>query len=185
MWDNLANRAQSYRENQQAKKGADIFKAQMEFMKTIDVFTLRNYIEMLQDIKKQSGVDGWTKVMRSAEQQKEMEQMMADVTIGEKLSPQEVRKPNLIGRREKLRIASEAGVELPKVNQFFKSYEQMQAMHRWLHRRMRESKPVPESMEEFLRMSATDPAGLNTNASGKPGKGRGRLGVTGAHVNDW
>lgn len=89
---------------------AEIFKAQIDFMKTIKVFRLSNFVEMMSDIKKQSGVEGWSKVLRTKEQQDQLEQVMVDVKIGEHLLPQELRNPGLVGRREKLRIASDAGV---------------------------------------------------------------------------
>jgi hypothetical protein len=87
-----------------------MFKAQMDFMKRVKVFSMQHYVDMLTDIKKQSGVEGWTKLMRTKEQQQQLEQLMVDVQVGEKLQPQELKNPTLVGRREKLRIASDAGV---------------------------------------------------------------------------
>lgn len=89
---------------------AEIFKAQIDYMKTLKVFKLSNFVEMMGDIKKQSGVEGWSKVLRTKEQQEQLEQVMVDVKVGEHFQPQELRNPTLVGRREKLRIASDAGV---------------------------------------------------------------------------
>lgn len=69
---------------------------------------------------------------------------------------------------------------MTKINAFFKNFDQTLAIHRWVQRRTREGLPTPSTMEEFLRMSAVDSKGLNSGDAGRPGKGRGRLGMSGA-----
>lgn len=88
----------------------EIFKAQMDYMQRISVFTLGNFVEMMSEIKAQSGVEGWSKMFRTKEQQDQLEQVMIDVKVGEQLLPQELRNPTLVGRRQRLRMASDAGV---------------------------------------------------------------------------
>lgn len=82
----------------------------MDYMQRISVFTLGNFVEMMSEIKAQSGVEGWSKMFRTKEQQEQLEQVMVDVKVGEQLLPQELRNPSLVGRRQRLRMASDAGV---------------------------------------------------------------------------
>ncbi len=82
----------------------------MDYMQRISVFTLGNFVEMMSEIKAQSGVEGWSKMFRTKEQQDQLEQVMIDVKVGEQLLPQELRNPTLVGRRQRLRMASDAGV---------------------------------------------------------------------------
>lgn len=65
------------------------------------------------------------------------------------------------------------------MNSFFKNYEQTVGLHRWVQRRLKSELPVPTNMDEFIRMSSTDSAGLRPSGSSAPSKGRGRLGMSG------
>ncbi|KAA0157316.1 hypothetical protein FNF27_05043 [Cafeteria roenbergensis] len=177
-WDGLTSKVEGYRAGQQAKKSDEIFKAQMDYMQRISVFTLGNFVEMMSEIKAQSGVEGWSKMFRTKEQQDQLEQVMIDVKVGEQLLPQELRNPTLVGRRQRLRMASDAGVDVAKVNAFFRNFEQTVSIHRWVQRRSSEGLPIPKTMDEFLRMSSTDSKGLSGMQGAKQGKGRGRLGMT-------
>jgi hypothetical protein len=68
--------------------------------------------------------------------------------------------------------------DIAQVNSFFRNFEQTAGIHRWVQRRLKEEQPIPESMEEFIRMSATDAKGLRPPAQSAT-RGRGRLGMAG------
>lgn len=132
----------------------------MDFLKEARIYTMETHITMLEEIKRLSGVNGWQRMFRTAEQQRELDRMLADVEIAGKLEGEERKNPSLIGRKEKLRIATAAGVDVSKVNLFLKNWEQHRDMHGWVRARVKADKPLPASPTEYLNMVSADRTGM-------------------------
>jgi hypothetical protein len=102
-----------------------------------------------------------------------------DLKIAQALTADELADPSLIHRREKLRLAAEAGTEVNKVTAFLESYEQVRGMHRWIKGRRTRGLPVPATLEELQASMMADRTGLPANGGGstrgKPRTTRGML----------
>ena len=68
----------------------------MDYMQRISVFTLGNFVEMMSEIKAQSGVEGWSKMFRTKEQQDQLEQVVVGSDTKESVA-QKIGVPTVSG----------------------------------------------------------------------------------------
>jgi signal recognition particle GTPase len=150
-FDSLMGNAQQRQVVAKQEMEKKMYVAIMDFLKAQERFDMSTFETVLLDAKKTAGVDSWRKLLRSAAEQEELERDVGAMTrVAEALTEDEKLDPRIIRRPQKLRIARDAGVEVPAVNRFFTEYESFGALHEWIHARMRRGDPVPETTLEAM-----------------------------------
>ena len=90
-------------------------------------FTLGDFKETLQDSMDESGIDGWRGYMPGAQDQ--AKEMREQLKIMGALNEKELADVGALRRREKIRVAEEAGITVQEVNAFLRQYESANMMH--------------------------------------------------------
>jgi len=147
-------------DEKKTEKQKDQFKNQMQDLLNIKMFTLNEHYKLLQEYGRKAGVSGWRSKLPGAAKQQEIENAKQEITVLEKFTEAEREDPALIDREARLRVAADAGKEVPYVNGVLRNYEQMKSTHEWIHSRRAKQKPIPDNQEDMMDMLATDPIKL-------------------------
>lgn len=127
----------------------------------METFNLASHKTMLEQSADKMGLNDWRAKLRTKAQQVEIDEAWLDLKISQRLTPEELGDPGLIHRREKLRIAQEAGTEVSKVTQFLNNFEQVKGMHKWIASRKSRALPIPTTLEDFQAAMVSDRQGIN------------------------
>ena len=142
------------------EKKREMFALQLDFLATSPTYTMFDHVGVLKRMQEAAGAGGWKAALRTAAQQAEIDEAFVDVRIGEALSGEEAGDPASVRRREKLRIAGAAGVEVARVNKFMDGYDQSKMVHAWIQGRKARGLPLPATMEDYYTLMIADKVGL-------------------------
>ena len=138
-----------------------MFQWQLDTLAGADKFAMPEYKALLETSGEKLGLNDWRSMLRSKAQQAEMEDAWTDLRVANLLTPEELADPALLHRREKLRIATELGVDVSKVNAFLLNYEQTRTMHKWIASRKAAGLPLPKTLEEYQAAMIADKRGVD------------------------
>jgi signal recognition particle GTPase len=92
----------------------------------------------------------------------EIEQARQQVNIFAAMTKAERLKPHIIKRKEKIRIAHEAGVTVEVVNSSIKQFNESSMFHSWVQRRHRLGLPMPKNATQSQKMFQQDKQGISS-----------------------
>lgn len=133
--DRLKNMAESKTAEVKEKKKDEIFKSQLEFLTNSPTYGLPDHVNLLSSLADKAGVNGWRTMFLSDLQKNELADQLIDLKIGSAFTPAEQANPRLITGREKLRVATEVGTDVTRVNRFMDGFSQSVMIHKWLQGR--------------------------------------------------
>lgn len=160
--DGLQSSLEERKEKKVEAKREQLFKAQIDFLCSVENYSLAKHMIALEDGAKAAGLTGWKSTFRSSDQQRELEDRFAEMNIGKALTPAELENPKLIRRVAKLRIATAVGVGVDRVNKFLAAYDQAKGTHEYVRSRLARGMPLPKSEAEYQKMLMTDRKGVST-----------------------
>ena len=76
-------------------------------------------------------------------------------------------KPHTIKRKEKIRIAHEAGVSVEVVNQSIRQFNESSMFHSWVQRRHKLGLSMPKNAAQSQKMFTQDKAGISSKKVNK------------------
>ena len=129
-------------------------------------YSLEDHIKVIRDVMESARPTFWQSLRANKEQLNDFEKDLdAEMKIFESINPQEQKHHELIGRREKIRIANDATCTVEKVNNFLKGYEQAKSLWMWVQSRKQRKLSIPQSMAEFSAAMSADRTGMNRKAA--------------------
>lgn len=143
-------------EDQRKGKERQAFGKQVQAFLESPTFTIDTFKKQLEDGIKEGG---W-KMKIPGQNRKQMEQMQKQIDVLNLFTDRERQNDNRIDGKVRKRVADASGLEVNEINYMLKQFRMMRSIHKWLTRRDREGKTMPETMDEAIELAMRDPRGL-------------------------
>lgn len=158
VWRVVQNAIQERR----ASKEEEQFQAELARLASMTRYDLRNFKEAVD--KPGNSWFSWVNKVPGV-------RSMPEVQVGERyrkilgaFTEEELAHPEKIKSREKQRVATQSGESIQEINLLLSLYENSQALHKWVRRRVADKKEMPKTQSECQVLMMGDPAGVSVGA---------------------
>lgn len=162
----LTNKLQNKVETTKTKTDEDQFQKTIDFMISSKTLTMDDFYNHLS-----SGLEelesSWKGKVAQRVQAEEIDQARQQTNIFAVMTKNERMKPHTIKRKEKIRIAHEAGVSVEVVNQSIRQFNESSMFHSWVQRRHKLGLSMPKNAAQSQKMFTQDKAGISSKKVNK------------------
>jgi len=156
----ILDKPYEFLEGRAKKKQDDMFTQQMADLLEHKKLTLRIYRDSIKkSVEKEAS--GWKTMVPGVKKSDEWIEMSTQIAFLDSLTGPMLRNPKLVNGTVKKKIAEQIGQPVEKINEWLRSYEQLEVMHGWLQRLKAQGKPLPKTQQQAVEMMMKDPTGIS------------------------